>query len=48
MELWRPFLWLTYCKSKVELAGQLKVVEGTAVKETIVEGILVERSTNEK
>ena len=46
--MWRPFLWLTYCKSDVELVIQQKVVEGTLVEGLIVEGKLVQRSANEK
>ena len=42
------FLWLTYSKSEVELSSQQKVIIQTAVEETVVEGLLVERSANEK
>ena len=40
------FLWLTYCKSEVELWGQLKLMKGTVAQETVVSGPLVERSAN--
>ena len=48
IELWRPILWLKYCKWKVDLAGQLKVKEGTVAEKTVVEGILIERPTNKE
>ena len=46
--LWRLILWLTQCRSNVELAGQQKVKEGTVAEKIVVEGILVERPKNEK
>ena len=47
IELLRPFPWLTYRKSNVELPDQLKI-EGIAVQGIIVEGTLAERSLSEK
>lgn len=43
IELWRPFLF----SLTVELTSQQREVEGTVVDETVVEGIVVERPTNE-
>ena len=42
------FLWLTYCKSEVEVSSQQKVMEGIIAEETTVEGPLVEGSADEK
>ena len=42
------FLRLIYRKSEVELWGQIKVMEGKVAEETVVEGPIVERFTNEK
>ena len=41
------FLWLTYCKSKVELFDQQKVLEWTVVQEIVVEGPFDEILANE-
>ena len=43
IELWRPFLF----SLTVELTSQQREVEGMVVDETVVEGIVVERPTNE-
>ena len=40
--------WSTYHKSNLELVGQQKMVEGTAVKGLIVEETLVKRSASQK
>ena len=53
IELRRPLLCLTYCKSNIKLACHLKVLEGMALEKTVIEGlivkgILIDRSMNEK
>ena len=48
IELWRPFLRLSDCKSNAELAGHQKVVKRMVVQRTGVEGLIIEETLIEK